>query len=109
MALRQRLGERIDARRVLHHVDRPDRPPRRDIVGALGLAADDPEVGEPEVLHGARRGADVARLERLDQDDADVHCAVIMAARVIPSEVEESPEIRRRRLRRNGIPRLRSG
>src|SRR5207244_7648069 len=69
----QRLPERADARRRLHHVVGPDRPPRRDVVRPFLAGAGDPKVGEAEVLHRARRGADVAGVARLDEDDAEVH------------------------------------
>src|SRR5829696_7346703 len=40
------------------------------------MLADDPEVGEAEVLHHPRGGADVSRLARLDQNDAQHEFAV---------------------------------
>src|SRR5205085_11180505 len=55
--------------RALHHVVRAAGPPPRQRLKRRMLA-DDPEIVEAEVLHGPRRRADVARLARLDQNDA---------------------------------------
>src|SRR5258708_5166792 len=73
-----RVGQRVMQRRrevrVLHHILRPARPPPRQRM-QLRMLADDPEITEPEVLHHARRRADVAGFLRLDENDAEWHAA----------------------------------
>jgi hypothetical protein len=80
VAVGERFLQRVDAPRLLDDVDRADRPPRRDVVRSLGFSADDPEVGEAEILHRPRGGSDISGFERLDEDDPDVHGGSIIAA-----------------------------
>src|SRR5205823_3399277 len=68
----ERLGERVDAADRLHDVGRSLRPPLGNVIEPLRARSGDPEVAEAEVLHRPRRGADVPRLVRLDEDDAEV-------------------------------------
>ena len=63
-----RRGRRIVKPRALEHRLRPRGGGNSLVVGPALTRPDQPQVGEPAVEHGPRRGADVVRELGLDQD-----------------------------------------
>ena len=73
MNIGERLLQGCKMPRGLHDIRAAFRPPLRGIARDLRARADDRQVGEAEILHRPRGGADVSCLVRLDEDDAQSH------------------------------------
>jgi hypothetical protein len=68
-----RIGDGVMQRRrevgVFDDIVRAARPPSRQRM-QIRMPSDDPQIIESEVLHHTRRGTDVPRFARLDENDA---------------------------------------
>ena len=73
----KRFFQCVGAARRAHDILRAFRPPFRNVVDALRTIADDAHIGDREIFHRPRCGADVAGLVWLDENDPYLHGARI--------------------------------